>query len=95
MLEAIEAGAEDMEADEELVEIFTAPSQLKVVKETLEALGYKFEDSGITMVPDNTVDIPPERAEQALRLLEALEDLDDVQEVYTNGDFEEGALEVS
>ncbi len=95
MLEAIEAGAEDMEADEELVEIITAPSQLETVKKTLEASGYKFEDSSMTMIPDSTVDIPRERAQQAVRLLEALEDLDDVQEVYTNGDIDEDALEIS
>ncbi len=93
MLEAIDAGAEDMEIDEELVEIITAPAQFEAIKNTLEAAGYEFEDAEITMIPDNTVEIAPDKAQQALRLLEALEDLDDIQEVHTNGDLDEEALE--
>ncbi|NLK09235.1 MAG: YebC/PmpR family DNA-binding transcriptional regulator [Firmicutes bacterium] len=95
MLAAIEAGAEDMEADDELIEIFTAPNQLKGVKEELEKAGYSFDDSGIIMVPENLQDIPDDTTADALRLLEALQELDDVQEVYTNGEFAEDILEVS
>lgn len=92
MLEAIEHGAEDIEVDEEFIEIITAPADFMVVKQALEASGYEFDDSEVTMVPTNTVEISEDKAGQALRLLEALQDLDDVQEVYANGDIDEEAL---
>ena len=92
MLEAIENGAEDIEVDEEYVEIITAPGDFLAVKEALEASGYTFGDAEVTMVPANTVEIPQDKAEQAVRLLEALDDLDDIQEVYANGDIDEEAL---
>ncbi|NLA58773.1 MAG: YebC/PmpR family DNA-binding transcriptional regulator [Firmicutes bacterium] len=92
MLEAIESGAEDIEVEENYVEIITAPGDFQTVKESLEASGYVFEEAEVTMIPTNTVEIPPDKTEQALKLLEALEELDDIQQVYANGDFDEEAI---
>ena len=92
MLEAIESGAEDIEVEEDYVEIITAPGDFQTVKESLEASGYVFEEAEVTMIPTNTVEIPPDKTEQALKLLEALEELDDIQQVYANGDFDEEAI---
>ncbi|NLY29111.1 MAG: YebC/PmpR family DNA-binding transcriptional regulator [Firmicutes bacterium] len=92
MLEAIESGAEDIEVEENYIEIITAPGDFQAVKESLEASGYVFDDAEVTMIPTNTVEIPADKTEQALKLLEALEELDDVQQVYANGDFDEEAI---
>lgn len=92
MLEAIEKGAEDIEVDEEYVELITAPGDFLTIKEALESSGYEFEDAEVTMIPTNTVEVPRDKAGQALRLLEALDELDDIQEVYANGDIDEEAL---
>ena len=92
MLEAIETGAKDIEVDEEYIELITAPGDFLAVKEALELSGYKFEDAEVTMIPTNTVEIPKDKVEQALRLLEALDELDDIQEVYANGDIDEEVL---
>ena len=93
MLEAIESGAEDIEVEDNYIEIITAPGDFQAVKESLEASGYVFDDAEVTMIPTNTVEVPADKAAQAIRLLEALEDLDDIQQVYANGDFDEEAIE--
>ncbi|HHV92935.1 MAG TPA: YebC/PmpR family DNA-binding transcriptional regulator [Firmicutes bacterium] len=92
MLEAIESGAEDIQIEENYIEITTAPGDFQAVKESMEASGYVFAEAEVTMIPTTTVEIPPEKTEQALKLLDALEELDDIQQVYANGDFDEDAV---
>lgn len=81
---AIEAGAEDVQAADELWEVFTAPNDLHAVKEAIEAAGMTVETSEVTMLPNTTVQCAGENAERVMRIIEAFEDLDDVQKVYTN-----------
>lgn len=85
MLLAIEAGAEDVREDEDILEVVTAPEDFMAVKENLEKQGIRFNSTEVTMVPENTVDITDlETARKVLKLLDVLEDHDDVQEVYAN-----------
>mgnify|MGYP000845254808 FL=1 len=84
LLEAIEAGAEEMETEEEVFEIYTEPDQFMAVKEALEQKGYSFVNAEITMVPQTYVSLDGEQAEKMERLLDMLEDNDDVQNVYHN-----------
>lgn len=85
MMEVLDAGAEDFNAQEDCYEIYTAPSEFSSVRETLEAAGYSFISAGQDMIPSNTVDISdPEAAAKVERLLEMFEDNDDVQEVFHN-----------
>lgn len=92
MLEAIEAGAEDMQVEDGIIEIITDPGEFEAVKTALDGSGYKFEAAEVTMIPTSTVSVAGNEARKTVRLLEALEDLDDIQEVYTNGDIDEEAL---
>ncbi len=87
MLAALEAGAEDIEEDEEIIQIFTDDKEFIQVKEKLENEGYKFSDSDIVMTPNNTVKVEGSEAKAILELMEELEDHDDVQEVYANFDI--------
>ncbi|HOB34824.1 MAG: YebC/PmpR family DNA-binding transcriptional regulator [Firmicutes bacterium] len=80
MLVALEAGAEDVRDVEQGWEIITAPEHFEPVREALEARGVEMVSAEITMLPDTTVDGPPE----VMELIEALEEHDDVQNVYTN-----------
>lgn len=84
---AIDAGAEDVNLEDEVLEIYTAPHQLQKVQRALEAHGVTSESAEISMVPKSTVPLDTKAAEQTLRLLDNLEELADVQKAYTNADF--------
>jgi len=92
-IEAIEYGADDVDpasADDEILTIYTDPSDLEQVRQALEEHKYKVLKSESTMVPKTKVELADEKvAHQAIRLIERLEDLDDVQNVHTNADFPE------
>jgi YebC/PmpR family DNA-binding regulatory protein len=88
-LAAIDAGAEDVETDEETIEIYTSPGSLEAVRKALESAGVPVESAENTMVAKQTVELDSNKARQALRLVELLEDLDDVQRVTANFDIPE------
>ena len=82
---ALDAGAEDMQGDEDTFEITTAPADFDKVKKALEGAGIATEVAEVTMVPQTYVKLEGQKeAAQMLRLMEALEDNDDVQNVYAN-----------
>ncbi|MBB5173216.1 YebC/PmpR family DNA-binding transcriptional regulator [Texcoconibacillus texcoconensis] len=84
MLEAIDAGADDVETENEFVFIHTAPEHFEEVKQGLEGQGYQFTTAEVTMVPDTNIPVSDEQAEEIEELLDVLEDNDDVQNVYHN-----------
>ncbi len=86
MMEAIEAGAEDFEAEEEVYQITTAPSDFTSVTEKLEEKGLTFLEAGVQMVPSTYVSLDEKGAEKMQRLIDNLDDLDDVLEVFHNWD---------
>lgn len=84
MMEALEAGAEDVVIGEESFEIITSPDDFETVKSNLEAAGYAFETAGVRWLPQNTVAVEGENAEKLLKMMDAFDDNDDVQDVYHN-----------
>lgn len=90
---AIEAGAEDMTADEDSFEIRTDPADFMTVRRALEEAGITISSAQLTMIPKNTVALDESDAKKTFRLLEALEDNDDVQEVYANFDVADEVME--
>ena len=91
-LAAIDAGAEDVRAEDGRVEVYTAPTELFAVRTGLEEAGLKVETAELSMLPKNTLPLDEGSAGQVLRLLDALEDLDDVQKVFSNADFPDAVL---
>jgi transcriptional/translational regulatory protein YebC/TACO1 len=86
---ALEAGAEDVIADEEgAIEVLTAPGDFEAVKNALEAAGLMAEVAEVTMRPENTVAVTGDDAVKMQKLLDALEDLDDVQNVFHNAEID-------
>ena len=82
---ALEAGAEDFVADEEIFEIYTVPEDLYAVNEALEAAGYKPVSAEKSKIPSNYVTLDNEDDIKFMNLLiEHLEDDDDVMNVYHN-----------
>ena len=92
-LQAIDAGAEDVQVDTDMIEVQTEPSDLEAVRKALESNGLAIENADFAMVPKVTVDLDEKTAHQALKLLDALEDLEDVQRVYSNANFSDEAIE--
>ncbi|EUJ44141.1 YebC/PmpR family DNA-binding transcriptional regulator [Listeria riparia] len=84
ILEAIEAGADDVEASEEAFEVYTEANTFTDVKDALSEAGYAFVTAELSMIPQVSNEIPKDKKEQFERMIDALEDDDDVQEVYTN-----------
>jgi YebC/PmpR family DNA-binding regulatory protein len=92
-LEAIDLGADDVDPvgpDDEVVTVYTDPSDLEKFRQGLEAKKYKVVKAESSMLPKTRLELSEEKvAHQVMRLVEKLEDLDDVQDVYTNADFPE------
>ncbi len=92
-LQAIDAGAEDVEIADDVVEVKTDPSNLEPVRKALESGGIDIENADFAMVPKVMVELDTKSAHQVLRLIEGLEDLEDVQRVYSNAEFSDEAIE--
>ena len=87
MEDALEAGASDFAADEDVFEITTEPDDFSGVRDDLEAKGYTFVSAEIEQVPDVYSAIEdPDMALKMEKLLDVLEDDDDVQNVWHNWD---------
>ena len=86
---ALEAGAEDVIADEEgAIEVLTAPADFEAVKNALEAAGLMAEMAEVTWRAENSVSLSGDDAVKMQKLLDVLEDLDDVQNVFHNAEIE-------
>ena len=84
MMLALDAGAEDFEASEEVYEITTDPSNFTAVREKLEEAGLSFLEAEVQMVPTTTVALDEAGQEKMERLIDKLDELDDVMNVYHN-----------
>ncbi|NEZ45628.1 YebC/PmpR family DNA-binding transcriptional regulator [Clostridium niameyense] len=87
MMQALEAGAEDFNAEEEAFEIITTMESFGLVREALEKEGFEFASAELTMIPDNYVEVSMEDAAKVQKLIDTIEDDDDVQNVYHNAEF--------
>jgi len=91
-LMAIDAGAEDVQIEDNRVEVHTAPENLESVRRALEEMEVPVASADLSMLPKSTITLDDKQAGQVLRLLDTLEELDDVQRVYSNGDFPDEVL---
>jgi YebC/PmpR family DNA-binding regulatory protein len=92
---ALEAGAEDLNGDDDgSVSVTTAPEVFSAVVEALKTADLAPDHAEIMMVPTSFNLCDDVQGEKVLRLIDALEDLDDVQNVYSNADVPQGILGV-
>lgn len=92
MMQALEAGAEDIELSDDQFDIYTAVDEFHTVLGEFEKMGVPVENAGLTRVPKNTINAD-NVAEKLFRLIEMLEDLDDVQKVYANFEVSDEVME--
>lgn len=89
---AVEAGAEDIRQDDELIEIFGTPNTFKIIGDHLSKANIKPEDSGIRFLPKQEIMLDTEKTIKVMRTIENLEELEDVQNIYSNLDITDEAI---
>ncbi|QIO08654.1 YebC/PmpR family DNA-binding transcriptional regulator [Acinetobacter lanii] len=90
---ALEAGADDIEVDEEGILVITSPEAFGDVQDALTAAGLKSDNAEVVMNPSTKAEITDiDQAKKILKMIDMLEDLDDVQNVYTNVEFSDEVL---
>jgi YebC/PmpR family DNA-binding regulatory protein len=93
LMAAIEAGAEDVDEDGDVLKVITSASGLAAVRAALEDADVDIESAELSMEPKSTVEVGEDQAPALLRLMDALEDHDDVDSVNANFDVPEEILE--
>lgn len=83
-LAAIEAGADDIEVEDDVFEIYTSPEDYQAVHDEIEANGYEIEEAEITMIPQTFTELDEEQGETLHKLVDMLEESEDVQDVHHN-----------
>ena len=89
---AIEAGADDLSAQDDQYEILTDPASFHAVLGELKNKGIEPTMAQLSMIPQNYVKLEGRPAQQMVRMMDALDDHDDVQNVHANFDIEESEL---
>jgi len=93
LIAAIDAGAEDVREEGDLLRVLCEPSSLSAVREVLEAGGVEIQSADVTMEPKSTVEVKGNDAKSLLGLIEDLEEDDDVNEVHANFDIPDEVLQ--
>ena len=84
---AVDAGAEDIEEEDDSVEILTAPDDFSAVLEAVQAAKLPIVSADVTMIPQNYVELTDETDIKMInRILDLLDEDEDVQNVYHNWD---------
>ncbi|OHD23953.1 MAG: transcriptional regulator [Spirochaetes bacterium GWC1_27_15] len=83
----IDAGADDIKDEGETIEVYTTPDSFENVLKAFDDANIPHLQAEVTMIPDTYQQVPAEKVEKVLNLIEKLEDLDDVQAVYSNLDI--------
>ena len=86
MMNILEAGAEDMELSDDVVEVYTAPTDFTAVRDAL-AENYTLAQSELTMKPNISVPLDEALVEDFEAMIDIIEDDDDVTDVYHNAEY--------
>lgn len=94
MLIALEAGADDIENQEDYYEVYTEPLNMQNVRQILLDQKVPIENASVNLIPNNKVEIADiDQAKKIIKLIDSLEGHDDVQKLYTNFDLAETLME--
>jgi YebC/PmpR family DNA-binding regulatory protein len=92
-LMAIDAGAEDVKADKEYIEIYTSLEDMEKIRKTLEENGITVQSAELSKVAKNTIELDESAALSVLKLIDRMESLDDVRSVWSNVEFTDEVME--
>ena len=85
----LDAGAEDIQGDDEFFEITSALEDFETVRKTIVDAELEVDNASLQWIAKNTIEIAGEAAEKLMKMIDMIEDSDDVQNIYTNADFTE------
>ena len=91
----LEAGADDMQDDDDNWEVLSTPESFQAVRDAVKGLGIEPASAQVSMIPQNYIKLEGKVAQQMLKLMEVLDDMDDVQHVWSNFDISEKEIEAS
>ncbi len=89
---AADAGADDVQFGEEMVEIYVELEAFQSVRQALDEAGIPMDDASLIYDPNNPMELDEAQSVQVMNLIERIEELDDVQNVYTNLDVSDEAI---
>jgi len=92
-LEMIDAGAEDIEIEEDFINITTAKDDFGKMQKKFEDLGIEPESAGLQRIPHETIKLSDDDSRKILKVIEIFEDDDDVQKVFHNLEISERVME--
>ncbi|MDR0433029.1 MAG: YebC/PmpR family DNA-binding transcriptional regulator [Bifidobacteriaceae bacterium] len=92
LMAVLDAGAEEVNAMDELFEVVTDPADLVPARQALQAAGIDYDSAEVNFVASVQVELGADAARKIFRLVDALEDLDDVQNIYTNIDVSDEVM---
>lgn len=95
MLNAIDAGAEEIEKDDDFYSVITAREEMYEVNDNLEEAGYEIESAELIRIPQTEVKVDEETAATNFKLIEKFEDNDDVSNVFTSMKMDEETLAIA
>ena len=90
---AVEAGADDINQDDDVIEIFGRPNSYQSIADHLTKANIKPDDSGIRFLPKQEITLDTEKTVKVMKTIENLEELDDVQNIYSNLNITEDAIQ--
>lgn len=90
---ALEAGADDMQDEGEVFEIYTSQEAFNDVHDALQKANVPMESAEVSMIPQNYIKLEGDDAKKMLKLYDALDDNDDVQKIFANFDIDESEYE--
>jgi YebC/PmpR family DNA-binding regulatory protein len=93
LMPAIDAGAEDLVRDDDVLEVLSEPGALQAVRGALQQAGVEIESADLAQLPRSRVPVEEGDAPRLMRLIDALEESDDVAAVHANFDIDAGVLE--
>lgn len=85
ILFVLEAGADDIDIEDESYEIITSPAKMQEVRQTLLDAGIPIENASLNLIPESRIEISDiDLARKVIKLIDSMEEHDDIQKVYTN-----------
>jgi YebC/PmpR family DNA-binding regulatory protein len=89
---AVESGADDIEISEDIIEIYTPPTELHAIAQVLQEAGIPVDEAELAQFAQNEIELGVKETLSVMNIIELLEELDDVDKVYSNLLISEDAL---
>jgi YebC/PmpR family DNA-binding regulatory protein len=91
---AVEAGAEDVIFGEDTIEVLSGVHEFQGLQEALSTANIEMDVAEVSMFPQTTMDLDPDKGLKVMGLVDELEELDDVEKVFSNLNISDELVEL-